>query len=277
MKKISKILCSVLVMCGAFCVPTLNAYAMGDVLIDEPIETEEAVTSVVSSEVIETAEIPIISDSEIIGYIDPDTNTPVKNTDENEESSETTIVEKNEAPIIPNGNATVIEDVNADVVDRQFLTVQSKNGNTFYLVVDKDSKGKENVYFMNLVDEYDLMAFAEDIPENVQAAMDKENGASPAKPATDENGNPLEAPTDENGEPVEDNADKKTENSDGGNGLLIFVGVLALGGGGAFYYFKVYKNKPKAPKQSDYSDEDEEDYEEETVNEDTNIEEDIDE
>lgn len=38
-------------------------------------------------------------------------------------------------------------------------------------------------------------------------------------------------------------------------------------GGGAFYYFKVYKAKPKAPKQSVY-DEDEEEYEEETVNED---------
>lgn len=272
MKKISKILCSVLVMCGAFCVPALNAYAMGDVLIDEPVEIEEAVTTVVSSEVIETAEIPIISDSEIIGYIDPDTNTPVENTDENEESSETMIVEKNEAPTIPNGNATVIEDVNANVVDRQFLTVQSKNGNTFYLVVDKDSKGKENVYFMNLVDEYDLMAFAEDIPENVQAAMDKENGTVSTEPATDENGNSIEAPTDENGEPVEDNADKKTENSGGSNSLLIIVGVLALGGGGAFYYFKVYKNKPKAPKQSDYSDEEDEDeYEEQTVNEDTAV------
>ena len=40
-------------------------------------------------------------------------------------------------------------------------------------------------------------------------------------------------------------------------------------GGGAFYYFKIYKNKSKAPKQSDYADEDEEDYEEQTVNEDT--------
>ena len=49
--------------------------------------------------------------------------------------------------------------------------------------------------------------------------------------------------------------------------ILILVGVLALAGGGAFYYFKVYKAKPKAPKQSLY-DEDEEEYEEETVNED---------
>lgn len=262
MKKISKILCSVLVMCGAFCVPTLNAYAMGDVLIDEPIEDEKAVTTVVSSEVIETAEIPIISDSEIIGYIDPDTNTPVESTDENKESSETTIAKKNEAPTIPNGNATVIEDVNADVVDRQFLTVQSKDGNTFYLVVDKDSKGNENVYFMNLVDEYDMLAFAEDFPEGV--TVETPDGEAPTEPVTDAEGNVIE-------QPEESKDGEKTEQpvEGGSNMLLIVVGILALGGGGAFYYFKVYKNKPKAPKQSDYADEDEEDYEEETVNEDT--------
>ncbi len=51
--------------------------------------------------------------------------------------------------------------------------------------------------------------------------------------------------------------------------LLIVVGVLAIVGGGAFYYFKVYKNKPKAPNQSGYSDEEDENYEEQTVNEDT--------
>ena len=271
MKKISKIVCSALILCGAFCVPTMNAYATGDILIDEPMDfEEEAVTTVVTSEVIESAEIPVISDSQIIGYINFDTDTPAENTEETGVTSEITIVEESEAPTIPSGNATVIEDVNAAVVDRQFLTIQSKNGNTFYLVVDKDSKGNENVYFMNLVDEYDLMAFAEDIPENVQAAMDAENGTEPTEPATDENGNPIETPTDENGEPVENKADEKTDSSGGGNGLLIIVGVLALGGGGAFYYFKVYKNKPKTPKQSDYSDEEDEDeYEEEqTVNED---------
>lgn len=254
MKKISKIVCSALILCGAFCVPTMNAYATGDILIDEPMDfEEEAVTTVVTSEVIESAEIPVISDSQIIGYINFDTDTPAENTEETGVTSEITIVEESEAPTIPSGNATVIEDVNASVVDRQFLTIQSKNGNTFYLVVDKDSKGNENVYFMNLVDEYDLMAFAEDIPENVQAAMDAENGNEPTEPATDENGNPIETPTDENGEPVENKADEKTDSSGGGNGLLIIVGVLALGGGGAFYYFKVYKNKPKTPKQSDYA------------------------
>ena len=163
------------------------------------------------------------------------------------------------------GNATIIEDVSADVVDRQFIAIQSKNGNTFYIVIDKDSKGKENVYFMNLVDEYDMLAFAEDFPEGV--TVETPDGEQ-VEPVTDAEGNVIENP-DDTSEDEKDDKTEKIENEGGGNNtLLILVGVLALAGGGAFYYFKVYKAKPKAPKQSLY-DEDEEEYEEETVNEDT--------
>ena len=46
MKKMSKILCSVLVMCGAFSMSAMSVYATGDILIDEPMEMEEAVTTI---------------------------------------------------------------------------------------------------------------------------------------------------------------------------------------------------------------------------------------
>lgn len=270
MKKMSKILCSVLVMCGAFSMSAMSVYATGDILIDEPMEMEEAVTTVVSSEVIESGELPVISEDKVIEKPKPEIVTPetaVPNKDNAEESEETTNIQESEAPTLrlPEGNATIIEDVSADVVDRQFIAIQSKNGNTFYIVIDKDSKGKENVYFMNLVDEYDMMAFAEDFPEGVTIETpDNEQ----IEPVTDAEGNVIENP-DDTSEGEKDDKTEKTENEGGGNNtLLILVGVLALAGGGAFYYFKVYKAKPKAPKQSLY-DEDEEEYEEETVNEDT--------
>lgn len=118
---------------------------------------------------------------------------------------------------------------------------------------------------MNLVDEYDMLAFAEDFPEGV--TVETPDGEQ-FEPVTDAEGNVIENP-DDTSEGEKDDKTDKTENEGGGNNtLLILVGVLALAGGGAFYYFKVYKAKPKAPKQSLY-DEDEEEYEEETVNEDT--------
>lgn len=263
MKKMSKILCSVLVMCGAFSMSAMSVYATGDILIDKPLEMEEAVTTVVSSEVLESGELPVITEDKVIEYPTPEVNVIEKN-DDNEENSETTIVQDSEAPTLglPEGNATIIEDVSADVVDRQFIAIQSKNGNTFYIVIDKDSKGKENVYFMNLVDEYDMLAFAEDFPEGV--TVETPDGEQ-VEPVTDADGNVIENP-DDTSEGEKDDKTEKTENEGGGNNtLLILVGVLALAGGGAFYYFKVYKAKPKAPKQSLY---DEEEYEEETVNED---------
>ena len=226
---------------------------------------EEAVTTIVSSEIIESGELPVINEDKVIEYPMPEVNVIEKN-DDNEENAETTIVQDSEAPTLglPEGNATVIEDVSADVVDRQFIAIQSKNGNTFYIVIDKDSKGKENVYFMNLVDEYDMLAFAEDFPEGV--TVETPDGEQ-VEPVTDADGNVIENSEDTSEGEKEDKTEK-TENEGGGNNtLLILVGVLALAGGGAFYYFKVYKAKPKAPKQSLY-DEDEEEYEEETVNED---------
>ena len=265
MKKMSKILCSVFVMCGAISMSATSVYATGDILIDEPLEMEEVVTTVVTSEVIESGELPVISEDKVIEKRKPKITVPEQDTSEN--NAETTITQEREAPTLglPEGNATIIEDVSADVVDRQFIAIQSKNGNTFYIVIDKDSKGKENVYFMNLVDEYDMMAFAEDFPEGV--TVETPDGEQ-VEPVTDADGNVIENPDDTSVEEKDDKTEKNEGEGGGNNTLLILVGVLALAGGGAFYYFKVYKAKPKAPKQSLY-DEDEEEYEEETVNEDT--------
>ena len=70
--------------------------------------------------------------------------------------------------LTPDGNLALIDDIlggayysSEEVGDSQmqFVTVESKNGNTFYLVIDHATG---DVYFLNLVDETDLLALLED-------------------------------------------------------------------------------------------------------------------
>lgn len=80
---------------------------------------------------------------------------------------------ENSYELTPDGNLSLIDDLlqnsgyivsseeSEDVQSKQFLTVTSKNGNTFYIVIDRDGD-KENVYFLNMVDEADLLSLIED-------------------------------------------------------------------------------------------------------------------
>ena len=168
----------------------------------------------------------------------------------------------------PDGNLTLIDDflqIEAPTtedsvrIEKQFITVQSKNGNTFYIVIDRNGE-TENVYFLNLVDEADLMALMED-----------ENGetAAPACSCTDKcvvgaintsceicrsnmsecagKETVIEAqPTEPAKEPA---AEKKSANF-----LLILVLLIAGAAGGAVYWFKFRKPKTKASGNSDLDD-----------------------
>ena len=56
--------------------------------------------------------------------------------------------------LTPPGNLTLVDDIGpVKGAGQQFITLVSKNGNTFYMVIDRDDDGDENVHFMNLVDE----------------------------------------------------------------------------------------------------------------------------
>ena len=61
------------------------------------------------------------------------------------------------------GNAQLVDDKENDDT-KQFLTIQTKKGNTFYMVIDR-SGTSENVYMMSLVDENDLAEFLDENEE----------------------------------------------------------------------------------------------------------------
>lgn len=77
------------------------------------------------------------------------------------------------AALSPDGNLSLIDDIGSSTTSRkQFITVESKNGNVFYLIIDRDDEGEETVHFLNQVDEADLMALTEDgeAAENLSSA-----------------------------------------------------------------------------------------------------------
>ena len=168
--------------------------------------------------------------------------------------------------LTPEGNLTLVDDIqqtesvdsNGVVHSKQFVTLQSKNGNYFYLVIDRSGE-TENVYFLNLVDEVDLMALMEggEVTPKTCTCKDKcvaghVDTTCPVCAAnmTECTGKePVQEQTDTDTE--ENKEEQKPEEKKSTNPALIIVLVLALGGGAAYYFLKVKKNQPKAKGNTD--------------------------
>lgn len=155
-------------------------------------------------------------------------------------------------PLTPEGNLTLVDDIDGEQSqEKQFVTMQSKNGNFFYLVIDR-SGDKENVYFLNLVDESDLMALIEDAPTTTEIPTQCDSCTVKCETGminttctvcsidmTKCKGTPLEPI--ESIEPIEPIDSKNTD----GNPSVLFIILSALGiiGGFGYYYFKILKPK----------------------------------
>lgn len=183
------------------------------------------------------------------------------------------------------GNAYIRDLLYDKNTNKQFIVVQTKNGNTFYVIIDYDKPLDEDeelyqTYFLNLVDERDLADLLEEndaatlapvctcTDKCVAGAVDTscavcKNNMSECLgvEATQQNPSASEAPD------TEPEAPETTEKS-GTNVGMIVVLVLVIGaGGGAYYYIKFVRGKKQKDEDLDFFDD--EGYEEEPyINED---------
>lgn len=152
--------------------------------------------------------------------------------------------------------------------NKQFITVQTSGGATFYLVIDYDKPVDEEgeqyeTYFLNMVDEADLLAAAEaaGVEQAVCSCSEKcEAGAVNTECAVcSVNKNKCAGVEPE---PVETEPAPEVPETGGNPGMLLAVLAVAVVGGGAAFYFKVIRPKQQkaAGPEEDYGGEPE-DYE----------------
>ena len=168
--------------------------------------------------------------------------------------------------LTPDGNLALIDDIlggayysSEEVGDSQmqFVTVESKNGNTFYLVIDHATG---DVYFLNLVDEADLLALLED--EGYEVECDCKTRCQPGEVDTDcpVCRTDLNECTGEEPEPTPEPTEapaaepQKDSSSFNAAALLPIALIAVLGAGGAYYFLKVRKRKPDTSGSTDLDD-----------------------
>ena len=159
-----------------------------------------------------------------------------------------TVTDETSGALTPEGNLTLVDDYHTSYSDgsgQQFITLVSKSGNTFYLVIDRNAKGQQTVHFMNLVDEADLLALMEEEAADAytaekeaaaQAELDRLKAEEEAKKVAEE------AAT---AEPPKENKVTKYAGA-----FLGVVALIALAAGGGFYFYRQQMQKKKAEKEA---------------------------
>lgn len=167
-------------------------------------------------------------------------------------TEEETPVEESMEALTPDGNLTLVDDIGSTTdAGKQFITLVTKNGNYFYLIIDRDDEGDQTVHFLNQVDEADLLS----LMDEDTAAQYQDSQEAVEKPETSASSEPEPEP-----EPMEE----PEENSTNMLPIIILIAAMLAGGGG-FLFLQMKKKKQaeqeKPDPDADYMDEEDDDFE----------------
>lgn len=165
-----------------------------------------------------------------------------------------------DGPLTPDGNMNLVDDYGEhEETGKQFLTVTTRDGKYFYLIIDRDDNGAETVHFLNQVDAMDLLSL---LDEDQQKELKEDLGIE----ATDTKTQVETKPAVETQQPTEDTTKKETtkkatKKKSSKTGLLAILLILVLCGVGGYFYIKTTKGQKKKAYEpdpdADYSEDDE--------------------
>ena len=154
--------------------------------------------------------------------------------------------EEKMGPLTPDGNLTLVDDYGSvEAGGKQFITVVTKKGNYFYIIIDRDDNGTETVHFLNMVDEADLLSLMD---EDEQKALQESLESAEKEEATKETVEETETT------PEPEVKEEKKKSSVGPAAIVALIIFLGAGGYMGFKYLK--EKKPKKVQASPDPDED---------------------
>ena len=171
---------------------------------------------------------------------------------------------------IDEGNLVTRDLLYDKATNKQFISVQTSGGNTFYIVIDYDKPVDEDAdlyetYFFSVVDEADLLAAMEAAGMEVPACACTDkcmagaiNTDCPVCATNMTECVGVEPEPVEDTEPVDDPELEQPEDTGNSMGPILLILAIAAVGGGAGWYFKVYRPKQQRAAEAveeDYGDE----------------------
>lgn len=179
--------------------------------------------------------------------------------DESAAETEEETEEESLAPLTPDGNLTLVDDIYSTTSGKQFITVQTKAGDYFYIIIDRDDSGNQTVHFLNQVDAADLYALMDDeeVTDYLARAAETETAAEEETEET-EAALALPVETETEAETIEDTPEQSSINW---GSVFVFLIGIAIIAGLLIYKFKSAEkkkeeNEPDEGLETDYSDED---------------------